>query len=863
MNEATSSWFGTPNPPNWRSLGRWLLVYLPATLMLAACLGDESEHVTMLPERLELQVPAQAEVAAPIPLGSSAGSTEGLQYLWQFGDGGSSSDPSPTHAYLQPGTYRLALQISNGSGQTRSAEASVLVGRFTALQASSGCTGAGHTGWCQQWPLDSAREIKTLVVRGGTQAFGAGSDGQIYYTDGPNRDWRAATMDTAARTIESIRFTDSQTGWAFGVTALPEALPGSATPARAVLLLKSSDAGKSWIRLEPKLSPPGAKRPTTGISLQLLDSSHLILADADSQLRWVSSDGGNRWTASPWPAGDYPFDKLIYPRTGNLAWSVDRDPSTREWRLKRSRDLGITFEAKLRLPATDLVVDVEFADDLHGWVMTSIPNSNPQFVYPERETFWHTDDGGETWTYLGGPGLGRGPIFFSPPGVKFLDATTGVAQNSYCGILKVYSFYRSLDAGRSWQPISGPPDRIFQDLTTVSASVAWTSGQYQCGIRPPNPPPRRGIFLTRDLGQSWQYLEVPDEPVDSPVRRVLIADDESIQLTYEDQIYRSADGGITWTKMLPAATSQLESVDGKYAVAFSNPTNGLAISASGRLLSSSDGGQSWQPQGLVVADPAAPDDKRKALNQRGRIQPIDADSAWIVGADGVHRVSKGGTHSEQRLATGDGSAARDLFFTDANRGWVIKSSPFDASDVQSFQANPPRIWATSDTGLSWREQARLDFQPHGLHFANALLGLVVGEGGVILRTSDGGVSWSRRPSGTDQDLNRVRFVDATTAWAIGAPGAGVRVSHDAGLSWQPAAVDSPQAWNGLYFVDPLHGWIVGDFGSIASTRDGGRNWVMQKSGTTEHLFDIFAIDAETAWTVGERGVIRATASGGD
>ncbi|MFK7848870.1 MAG: OmpA family protein [Rhodothermales bacterium] len=38
------------------------------------------------------------------------------QYLWTFGDGGSSTDPNPRHTYSEPGRYNVELSVVNGSG---------------------------------------------------------------------------------------------------------------------------------------------------------------------------------------------------------------------------------------------------------------------------------------------------------------------------------------------------------------------------------------------------------------------------------------------------------------------------------------------------------------------------------------------------------------------------------------------------------------------------------------------------------------------------------------------------------------------------------------------------------------------------
>lgn len=51
---------------------------------------------------------------------STSGGTPGpLTYVWNFGDGASSTSPTPTHAYIAPGNYNVSLQVTNAQGCTR------------------------------------------------------------------------------------------------------------------------------------------------------------------------------------------------------------------------------------------------------------------------------------------------------------------------------------------------------------------------------------------------------------------------------------------------------------------------------------------------------------------------------------------------------------------------------------------------------------------------------------------------------------------------------------------------------------------------------------------------------------------------
>jgi hypothetical protein len=74
-------------------------------------------------------------------------------------------------------------------------------------------------------------------------------------------------------------------------------------------------------------------------------------------------------------------------------------------------------------------------------------------------------------------------------------------------------------------------------------------------------------------------------------------------------------------------------------------------------------------------------------------------------------------------------------------------------------------------GASWHAQTsgtRADLR--SVYFADAQRGLVVGDQGTILATTDGGASWHPQTSSTQADLWSVYFSDAQRGWAVGAQG---------------------------------------------------------------------------------------------
>ena len=55
---------------------------------------------------------------------------------------------------------------------------------------------------------------------------------------------------------------------------------------------------------------------------------------------------------------------------------------------------------------------------------------------------------------------------------------------------------------------------------------------------------------------------------------------------------------------------------------------------------------------------------------------------------------------------------------------------------------------------------------YGVCFKNTKEGWIVGEGGVILATKDGGINWTQEGSGVEGDLINICYVNDNDLWAI-------------------------------------------------------------------------------------------------
>jgi photosystem II stability/assembly factor-like uncharacterized protein len=232
---------------------------------------------------------------------------------------------------------------------------------------------------------------------------------------------------------------------------------------------------------------------------------------------------------------------------------------------------------------------------------------------------------------------------------------------------------------------------------------------------------------------------------------------------------------------------------------------------------------------------------------------------------------------------------RDLFFTDAETGWIVCERsvymPMRKEEARTY------LLKTTDGGESWKRVDVLsgpdvDIVLARVRFADAGHGWVFGEMGALFATEDGGESWARQRVPTRHLLLGASFLDAQRGWLVGA-GSTLLQTSDGGASWRAGEVSgllqqiSVQAsaqtnarggaaqtsapslrLSAVSFADARHGWAVGARGAVVATTDGGRSWRAQRSGTESDLFDVKFFDEREGRAVGADGAAIHTTDGG-
>jgi len=142
--------------------------------------------------------------------------------------------------------------------------------------------------------------------------------------------------------------------------------------------------------------------------------------------------------------------------------------------------------------------------------------------------------------------------------------------------------------------------------------------------------------------------------------------------------------------------------------------------------------------------------------------------------------------------------------------------------------------------------------------------VAIGDGGVILTSTNGGQDWVTRTSGTTAELSGVSLsANGERVAAVGSDGV-ILTSDNGGKDWAARTSGTTAQLNGVSFsADGERAVVVGSDGVILTSSNGGRDWITQTSGTMKSIFDVsLSSDGQGALAVGY-GVILTSRNGGE
>jgi photosystem II stability/assembly factor-like uncharacterized protein len=313
--------------------------------------------------------------------------------------------------------------------------------------------------------------------------------------------------------------------------------------------------------------------------------------------------------------------------------------------------------------------------------------------------YW-TTDGGRHWTYAGPPntGVGVGVTQF------FLDADhawVAVVGGSGQEMANHVAMFSTVDGGHSW--------RHSAEMAVKPARADAALWTYICFLDPQN-----GFLALQSVPPSW--MGAP---------------------TVSAAIYRTSDGGLTWTLLSdPVRSAGLQSCWFPAAMAFSSLTDGWIGGCAATL----DGGVTWFPYPPDSSSAQFFDARHGVVvQQNGELESTsDGGTTWVLGTTPCDPL--------------DLTSNCGVTFADPLHGWcLIDPTAGIGIDVEIFR--------TTDGGRTWSQPVKLQLQtylyPATLDVVDSKTAFLSAVGITtstvpvwpdswqIFKTTDGGQTWTR------------------------------------------------------------------------------------------------------------------------
>jgi photosystem II stability/assembly factor-like uncharacterized protein len=340
-------------------------------------------------------------------------------------------------------------------------------------------------------------------------------------------------------------------------------------------------------------------------------------------------------------------------------------------------------------------------------------------------------------------------------------------------------------------PISGQAVRPF----LTSAAGGWVAERTGG---------RTTVYRSSDGGTTWTGRfaydgELPTQVLVDPSGAGIVVAGQPVSGAADLLLFQSADGGASWRQLTAPAVAQAWGVP-----YFIDASRGWVLASLGpgsaEILSTRDGGGTWS---------AGPHFNDRA-NFPG-LSSVRLRIVWTADGRGIALLPAAGSAQLHVVITDDGGATWRASFpaaprdVDVNAGNALLDASLlpdgrGALFLQGVKAPPGGVpalfgYVTGDAGRTWSQPVRLDGQaPAGQPRAVYALDEAhwwasVGSGADLLVTTDGGRTVHRR-SGvlpTGYTFRSLGFSSSDQGWAVAGSGGRLAlfVTGDGGASWRP------------------------------------------------------------------------------
>lgn len=476
--------------------------------------------------------------------------------------------------------------------------------------------------------------------------------------------------------------------------------------------------------------------------------------------------------------------------------------------IRRTTDAGLTWSG-VTSGSSNMLHCVAFSNALNG-VACGV-----------NGTILSTSDAGVHWTAQ------TSNTLEDINGVAFQSATIGhvVGGGGYTA--------NTTDGGQTWTPRALPsPITLYSVQYAPGTDYIIAAGEYASDSA-------TQFILSPDTGNSWYSLFSPSSY--NAIYAMHVFDTNNIVAVGDmGVLWSTTDFGVTWNNGQGGTSTSL------YDVTYFDSSSGI-VTGYGTVLGTTDQGRHWN------SIPATGDAYYVGCTH------VNATTGFVYGFrnDGstpwsyaivANTTDAGATWND--VSPTDSLSIQGSAFVNANTGWVA------GNIYVSNTSYPACIEKTIDGGATW-VQENTGGHVEGLYsvaFADANTGIVVGDNGLILRTVNGGGTWSQVSSAQTNALYSVAYAGNGVFVATAADGSLIRTTNY-GAIWSTVNLGSPLVILALRFATPRVGLAVGDSGLVLRTTDAGATWKQLSSPTNAVLSNVCLTDSLNATIVGNSGVI--------
>ena len=316
---------------------------------------------------------------------------------------------------------------------------------------------------------------------------------------------------------------------------------------------------------------------------------------------------------------------------------------------------------------------------------------------------WKTTDGGENWFpvtdfKVSSASVGAVAVSETEPDLIFI----GMGETCIRGnIMPGDGVYRSRDAGETWEHVGFSESDAIANIrihpTDPNIVYVASFGKYSV------PSGERGLFRSTDGGDTWERILFRDErtgAVDIAIDRnnpdvIYVALWEAFRKEYTmssggpgSGMFKSTDGGDTWTEITRNPGMPESGVVGKIGLAVSSANSGRVYAlfehADGGLFRSDDGGDTWE---LI-------NDERRIRQRAFYYTHVfadhhDPDVVYVQNTSFFRSTDGGGTY--EVINNGTHGDFHDLWISPQDPAHLVVAN--DGGGAVSF-----------DTGQRWTDQ---------------------------------------------------------------------------------------------------------------------------------------------------------------